>query len=197
MLVRLGCHTAINLDGGGSTSLVSGGRLRNKSRTRDVERTPEPGGRRASRRVAVPAALAGSSISSNCSACSWSTCSVVCGCRSGRRAAPASSRRMRWQSSPRRHEHVGRERREVGGHLPDVEVVDLDDAGMAASARPIASGSMPRGRAPRAGRGRSRAAGARRCAASARDEQRRDRVGAVRGRRQRRARRRAPRRANA
>ena len=26
-----------------------------------------------------------------------------------------------------RHQHVRRERREAGGHLPDVEVVDLDD----------------------------------------------------------------------
>ena len=30
LLVALGCHTALNLDGGGSTSLVSGGRLRNR-----------------------------------------------------------------------------------------------------------------------------------------------------------------------
>ena len=43
VLVSLGCHTAINLDGGGSTSLVSGGRLRNKP-FGDWE-TPEPGGR--------------------------------------------------------------------------------------------------------------------------------------------------------
>ena len=31
-LVRLGAHTAINLDGGGSTSLVCGGELRNRPR---------------------------------------------------------------------------------------------------------------------------------------------------------------------
>jgi hypothetical protein len=43
VLVSLGCHTALNLDGGGSTSLVSGGRLRNKP-FGDWE-TPEPGGR--------------------------------------------------------------------------------------------------------------------------------------------------------
>jgi hypothetical protein len=43
VLVSLGCHTALNLDGGGSTSLVSGGRLRNKPfADQDV---PEPGGR--------------------------------------------------------------------------------------------------------------------------------------------------------
>ena len=30
LLAALGCHTALNLDGGGSTSLVSGGRLRNR-----------------------------------------------------------------------------------------------------------------------------------------------------------------------
>jgi len=43
LLARLGCETAINLDGGGSTSLVSGGRLRNRPRA-GVDR-PEPGGR--------------------------------------------------------------------------------------------------------------------------------------------------------
>jgi exopolysaccharide biosynthesis protein len=43
VLVSLGCHTAINLDGGGSTSLVSGGRLRNKPF--GGWETPEPGGR--------------------------------------------------------------------------------------------------------------------------------------------------------
>ena len=43
LLATLGCHTALNLDGGGSTSLVSGGRLRNRPYAdRDV---PEPGGR--------------------------------------------------------------------------------------------------------------------------------------------------------
>ena len=31
-LVSLGAHTAINLDGGGSTSLVCGGELRNRPR---------------------------------------------------------------------------------------------------------------------------------------------------------------------
>jgi hypothetical protein len=43
LLALLGCESAINLDGGGSTSLVSGGRLRNKPR-RGYEQ-PEPGGR--------------------------------------------------------------------------------------------------------------------------------------------------------
>ena len=43
VLVSLGCHTAINLDGGGSTSLVSGGRLRNEPF--GGWETPEPGGR--------------------------------------------------------------------------------------------------------------------------------------------------------
>jgi len=43
LMAGLGCHTAINLDGGGSTSLVSGGRLRNQPRA-GVDR-PEPGGR--------------------------------------------------------------------------------------------------------------------------------------------------------
>jgi hypothetical protein len=43
LLVALGCHTALNLDGGGSTSLVSGGRLRNRPYA-DVD-VPEPGGR--------------------------------------------------------------------------------------------------------------------------------------------------------
>jgi hypothetical protein len=43
LMAALGCHTAMNLDGGGSTSLVSGGRLRNQPRsTFDV---PEEGGR--------------------------------------------------------------------------------------------------------------------------------------------------------
>jgi Phosphodiester glycosidase len=43
LMAALGCHTALNLDGGGSTSLVSGGRLRNRPRA-GYER-PEPGGR--------------------------------------------------------------------------------------------------------------------------------------------------------
>jgi hypothetical protein len=43
LLRKLGCHTALNLDGGGSTSLVSGGRLRNRPYG-DVD-VPEPGGR--------------------------------------------------------------------------------------------------------------------------------------------------------
>jgi hypothetical protein len=43
LLVRLGCRDALNLDGGGSTSLVAGGRLRNRPRG-DWER-PERGGR--------------------------------------------------------------------------------------------------------------------------------------------------------
>jgi hypothetical protein len=43
LLVLLGAETALNLDGGGSTSLVSGGRLRNRPR-RDFE-CAEPGGR--------------------------------------------------------------------------------------------------------------------------------------------------------
>jgi hypothetical protein len=43
LMAALGAATAINLDGGGSTSLVSGGRLRNRPR-RDVDE-PEPGGR--------------------------------------------------------------------------------------------------------------------------------------------------------
>jgi hypothetical protein len=43
LMAALGCVTALNLDGGGSTSLVSGGRLRNRPRG-DWE-TPEVGGR--------------------------------------------------------------------------------------------------------------------------------------------------------
>lgn len=43
IVAMLGAETALNLDGGGSTSLVSGGRLRNRPR-RDWEE-PEPGGR--------------------------------------------------------------------------------------------------------------------------------------------------------
>jgi Phosphodiester glycosidase len=43
LMVGLGCDDAINLDGGGSAALVSGGRLRNLPRG-DFE-TPEPGGR--------------------------------------------------------------------------------------------------------------------------------------------------------
>ena len=43
LMAALGCSTALNLDGGGSTSLVSGGRLRNRPRG-DWER-PEVGGR--------------------------------------------------------------------------------------------------------------------------------------------------------
>jgi hypothetical protein len=43
VLVLLGAHDALNLDGGGSTSLVAGGRLRN--RPRRAWETPETGGR--------------------------------------------------------------------------------------------------------------------------------------------------------
>jgi hypothetical protein len=43
LMAGVGCVDAINLDGGGSTSLVSGGRLRNRPR-RDLD-VPEPGGR--------------------------------------------------------------------------------------------------------------------------------------------------------
>lgn len=43
LLVALGAVDAINLDGGGSTSLVAGGRLRN--RPRRAFEAPEPGGR--------------------------------------------------------------------------------------------------------------------------------------------------------
>jgi len=43
VLVGLGAREAINLDGGGSTSLVVGGRLRNRPRA--TPSTPEPGGR--------------------------------------------------------------------------------------------------------------------------------------------------------
>ena len=55
LMAALGCVTALNLDGGGSTSLVSGGRLRNRPRG-DWERA---GGRRAPGLdgAVVPAAL--------------------------------------------------------------------------------------------------------------------------------------------
>jgi exopolysaccharide biosynthesis protein len=43
LMAALGSETALNLDGGGSTSLVSGGRLRNRPRKDFHE--PEPGGR--------------------------------------------------------------------------------------------------------------------------------------------------------
>jgi hypothetical protein len=43
LLARLGAATAINLDGGGSTTLIAGGRLRN--RPRGGFNRPEPGGR--------------------------------------------------------------------------------------------------------------------------------------------------------
>jgi exopolysaccharide biosynthesis protein len=43
LMVALGCDDALNLDGGGSTSLVSGGRLQNQPRAGYEQ--PEPGGR--------------------------------------------------------------------------------------------------------------------------------------------------------
>jgi hypothetical protein len=43
VLVDLGAETALNLDGGGSTTLVAGGRLRNRPRA--AFGVPEPGGR--------------------------------------------------------------------------------------------------------------------------------------------------------
>jgi Phosphodiester glycosidase len=42
-MASLGCHTAMNLDGGGSTTLISEGRLCNRPRKNYEE--PEPGGR--------------------------------------------------------------------------------------------------------------------------------------------------------
>jgi exopolysaccharide biosynthesis protein len=42
-MAALGCRDALNLDGGGSASLISGGRLQNLPRG-DYE-MPEPGGR--------------------------------------------------------------------------------------------------------------------------------------------------------
>ncbi len=42
-MASLGCHTAMNLDGGGSTTLISGGRMKNHPRKNYEE--PEPGGR--------------------------------------------------------------------------------------------------------------------------------------------------------
>lgn len=43
LLAGLGAHTAMNLDGGGSTTLIAGGRLRNRPRASYC--VPEPGGR--------------------------------------------------------------------------------------------------------------------------------------------------------
>ena len=43
LMIAIGCREALNLDGGGSAALVSGGRLQNLPRA-DFE-TPEPGGR--------------------------------------------------------------------------------------------------------------------------------------------------------
>ncbi len=43
LMVALGCRDALNLDGGGSTSLISGGRLQNLPR--GAFEMPEPGGR--------------------------------------------------------------------------------------------------------------------------------------------------------
>ena len=54
LMVALGCEHALNLDGGGSTALISGGRLQNLPRG-DFE-VPEPGGRadRHGARVPLP-----------------------------------------------------------------------------------------------------------------------------------------------
>ena len=78
-----------------------------------------------------------------------------------------------------RHEHVGGERREARGDLPDVQVVDLDDARGGGERAADRVRVHARGRALEQHAARSRAAGSRRSAASARDEQRGDRVGAV------------------
>ena len=42
-MVALGARDALNLDGGGSATLIAGGRLRNRPRA--SVGTPEPGGR--------------------------------------------------------------------------------------------------------------------------------------------------------
>jgi Phosphodiester glycosidase len=54
LMLALGCEHALNLDGGGSTALVSGGRLQNLPRS-DFE-LPEPGGRPISTALAFRAA---------------------------------------------------------------------------------------------------------------------------------------------
>ena len=77
------------------------------------------------------AALTGPLDLEQLSACSWSTCSVVW-------PMPKRSCEQLLELAPDavavvagRDEHVGGERGEAGGHLPHVEVVDLDHAGVA------------------------------------------------------------------
>ena len=194
LLVALGCHTALNLDGGGSTSLVSGGRLRNRPRG-DYERPSPAAGRSRPRCCSCRAELDldlqqfGAARGRPAASCARS--------RTGR-AAAARARGGAVAVVARRHQHVGGERREAGGHLPDVEVVDLDDAGHGGRAR----GRSPRGPCPRGARLEQHAAGVAQQAQAARsissgDEQRRDRRPPGRGRTAAPARRPSPRRANA
>ena len=74
LMAALDCETAMNLDGGGSTSLISGGRLRNRPRKDYNE--PEPGGRPISTALLF-LALDDLDLQSS-SPPSWSTCRVVC-----------------------------------------------------------------------------------------------------------------------
>ena len=84
---------------------------------------------------------------------------------------------MRWQSSPGATSTWAASAGKSGGDLPDVQVVDLDDAGWPASARPTASGSMPAGAPSSRTRPESRSRLQAVRSISARDEQRGDRVG--------------------
>ena len=51
LMIELGCDAALNLDGGGSTSMISGARLRN--RPYQSHDRPEPGGRPISTALAL------------------------------------------------------------------------------------------------------------------------------------------------
>ena len=89
-------------------------------------------------------------------------------------------RRTRVAVVARPDEHVRGERREARGDLPDVQVVDLDDAGLAASARPTRLRVDAARARPRAARGpASRSSRQPERSISDGDEQRRDRVGAI------------------
>ena len=182
LLAGLGSHTAINLDGGGSTSLVSGGRLRNQPRA--GARPPRAGrasGLDGARVRAAPALLSRGVDLEQLSriALVLHLQRRVARSRNARRAAPRAPAGCDG-SRPRARRARGPRARGIRRSPPTR--ADRAPRSRPGDAPAPAPPRRSRGRAacPRAGRARSRAAGSRPCAASA-PRRRARRSGRLRG----------------